>query len=198
MALTRKLLKEMGIQEDKIEEIISAHSETVEALKGFKADAQRLSDVENELEAARAELSLDFRSKYEALLSDFDSYKQNAAKESAAKDLHRQKESEFERLLRDCKVHESCIKPILRVFDVDSLELTDEGKLSDSESVSAMVARDWSAFIQKSYTEGAVIPNPPQNIPQRAYSADDIRKMSYSEINRNYQEIKKSLNGEEL
>ena len=39
MALTRKMLKEMGIQEDNIEKIIMAHSETVDALKKFKTDS---------------------------------------------------------------------------------------------------------------------------------------------------------------
>ena len=33
MALTRKMLKAMGIEEDKIEQIIEAHSETVDSLK---------------------------------------------------------------------------------------------------------------------------------------------------------------------
>ena len=33
MALTRKFLKALGIEEDKIEEIITAHGETVAALK---------------------------------------------------------------------------------------------------------------------------------------------------------------------
>ena len=33
MALTRKMLKAMGIEEDKIDQIIEAHSETVDALK---------------------------------------------------------------------------------------------------------------------------------------------------------------------
>jgi hypothetical protein len=33
MALTRKMLKAMGIEEEKIEQIIEAHAETVDGLK---------------------------------------------------------------------------------------------------------------------------------------------------------------------
>ena len=33
MSLTRKMLKAMGIEEEKIDQIIEAHSETVDALK---------------------------------------------------------------------------------------------------------------------------------------------------------------------
>ena len=38
MALTRKLLRSLGIDDEKIETIIDAHGETVEALKKELAD----------------------------------------------------------------------------------------------------------------------------------------------------------------
>lgn len=42
MALTRKMLKAMGIEDEKIDQIIDAHTETVEGLKdqvsSYKAD----------------------------------------------------------------------------------------------------------------------------------------------------------------
>jgi hypothetical protein len=53
MALTRKFLKAMGIEEEKIEQIIDAHTETVNALKeerdNFKADAEKLPNVQKQL-----------------------------------------------------------------------------------------------------------------------------------------------------
>ena len=49
MALTRKMLKAMGIEDEKIDQIIEAHSETVDALKEqrdqYKADAEKLPEV---------------------------------------------------------------------------------------------------------------------------------------------------------
>ena len=43
MSLTRKMLKAMGIEEEKIDQIIEAHSETVDSLKAdrdtYKEDA---------------------------------------------------------------------------------------------------------------------------------------------------------------
>lgn len=39
MALTRKMLRAMGIKDEKADEIIEAHSETVDALKQKAADA---------------------------------------------------------------------------------------------------------------------------------------------------------------
>ena len=39
MALTRKMLRAMGIEDEKADEIIEAHAETVDALKQQIADA---------------------------------------------------------------------------------------------------------------------------------------------------------------
>lgn len=50
MALTRKLLRSMGIEDEKIDQIIDAHTETVNALKderdGLKDAADRLKKAE--------------------------------------------------------------------------------------------------------------------------------------------------------
>ncbi len=198
MALTRKLLKEMSIDEEKIEKIIAAHSETVEALKGFKSEAERLRGLEEELGLAKQELSLGYRQKYEALLSDFEGYKLNVEQEKTNESLRRKKADGFERVLRDLNVAQSCIKPIMRVTDIDAIELSEDGDLADADAVVADVIKNWSSFIEKSHTEGAFTPNPPENVPKRVYSADDIRKMSYGEINQNYREIVSSLGGKEL
>ena len=46
MAFTRKMLKALGIEEDKIDQIMDAHVEVVDALKAdrdtYKADAEKL------------------------------------------------------------------------------------------------------------------------------------------------------------
>ena len=42
MALTRKFLKALGIEDDKVDEIITAHSDTVNALEDGRADADKL------------------------------------------------------------------------------------------------------------------------------------------------------------
>lgn len=51
MALTRRMLKAMGISDEQVDEIIAAHTETVDALKeqrdAYKADAEKLADVQS-------------------------------------------------------------------------------------------------------------------------------------------------------
>ena len=50
MALTRKLLKGMGLTDEQVDTIIEAHTDTVDGLKAdvskYKTDAEKLSDVE--------------------------------------------------------------------------------------------------------------------------------------------------------
>ena len=54
MAFTRKMLKALGIEDDKIEQIIEAHTEVTDALKAdrdkYKEDAEQLPHVQDELD----------------------------------------------------------------------------------------------------------------------------------------------------
>ena len=50
MALTRKLLKGMGLTDEQVDTIIEAHTDTVDGLKAdvsrYKADAEKLPDIQ--------------------------------------------------------------------------------------------------------------------------------------------------------
>ena len=69
MALTRKLLKSMGIEEDKIDQIIDAHAETVDGLKDklktAEADSEKLKAVQRELDDLKAKGDDPYKKKYE-------------------------------------------------------------------------------------------------------------------------------------
>ena len=99
MALTRKMLKAMGIEEEKIEQIIDAHAETVDALKQerdtYKEDSSKLADVQKELDDLKKDGG-DWQQKYEKEHSDFEAYKSaqtaketKAAKQTASLSLQR-------------------------------------------------------------------------------------------------------------
>lgn len=82
MALSRKFLSALGIDADKIDEIIAAHAETVESLKeqrdGYKADAEKLAGVTNERDNLKEKLKETTKAtdeKYNALKADFDKAK---------------------------------------------------------------------------------------------------------------------------
>ena len=54
--LTRKMLKAMSIEEEKIDQIIEAHTETTESLKAerdkYKESAEKVSDLQSQLDKA--------------------------------------------------------------------------------------------------------------------------------------------------
>ena len=82
MSLTRKMLKAMGIEDEKIDQIIEAHTETVDALKeqrdGYKADADKLPDVQKKLGETEKQLEANgkdsYKVKYDALKEDFEKH----------------------------------------------------------------------------------------------------------------------------
>lgn len=70
MALTRKFLSGMGIEDKQIESIIEAHSDTVTALKnerdGYREKADLVPDLQKQLEEAKKDTSLaDLQAKYD-------------------------------------------------------------------------------------------------------------------------------------
>lgn len=82
MSLSRKYLSALGIEAEKIDEIIAAHSETVESLKeqrdGYKADAEKLAVVTSERDNLKEELKNTIKAndeQYGALKAELDKAK---------------------------------------------------------------------------------------------------------------------------
>ena len=74
MALTRKFLAALGIEADKIEQIIDSHTEVTEIIKAerdrYKADAEKITDIQKQLNEANQKLEGadkdDYKKKYES------------------------------------------------------------------------------------------------------------------------------------
>ena len=196
MALTRKSLKAMGLTDEQVDSIIEMHSETVDGLKEqvktYKADAEKLPNVQKELDDLKAAGDGGFKEKFEKEHSDFENFKKTiqeketkAAKESAAKAFFESKGitgNSLEIAMRGSSA------------EIAALDLDGE-KIKDSSALDALVNGTFKALVSTTTTKGVYIPNPPVTTPNKAYSADDIRKMSPAEINKNWDSIKASLNG---
>ena len=196
MALTRKLLKGMGLTDEQVDTIIEAHTDTVDGLKEqvktYKADAEKLPNVQKELDDLKAAGDGGFKEKFEKEHSDFENFKKTiqekeakAAKESAAKAFFESKGitgNSLEIAMRGSSA------------EIAALDLDGE-KIKDSSALDALVNGTFKALVSTTTTKGANIPNPPITTTNKAYSADDIRKMSPEEINKNWDSIKASLNG---
>lgn len=198
MALTRKMLKAMGIEDEKIDQIIDAHTETVDALKEqrdqYKADAEKLPEIQKQLDKANSDLEAKgndaYKVKYEALKEEFEGYKN----EQTAKETRSAKERAYRELLKAAGVTEKRIDSVIRVSDLDGVELDDKGTIKDADKLTESIKTEWADFIPTTTTKGAQTATPPTTTPQKSYTSADIKKMSVEDINKNWDSIKASLN----
>lgn len=168
MALTRKFLKALGIDDEKVDQIIEAHSETVEALKeerdSYKKDAEKLPDVQAKLDAAEKKLPKEgeetvLKSEYDKIKTEYENYKSSVS----AKETHSAKERAYRDMLKAAGVSEKRIDSVLKVSDVDGVELDKDGKIKDESKYVDNVKTEWADFIVTQSTQGANTATPPTN-----------------------------------
>lgn len=160
MALTRSMLKGMGLTEEQVSAIIDAHAETVdglkESLKTAKADADKLKTVQKELDDLKANTGDDYKTKFEKEHSDFEEYKKTVAGEKAAAE----KRSLYRELLRNCGVDAKRIDTVMKVADLDKVKIKD-GAIENAEDLTTDIKTEWADFITQESTRGASVQNPP-------------------------------------
>lgn len=164
MALTRKLLKGMGLTDEQVDTIIEAHTDTTDGLKAdlnkYKADAEKLPGVQKELEALKAKGDDGWKDKHDKVKKDFEDYKNNqtaketkAAKEKAVRAYFEGKNIEGANLnlaIRSCGA------------EIDALEL-DGDNIKDTASLDALISGDLAGLVSKTSVQGAKTYNPPAN-----------------------------------
>ena len=164
MALTRKLLKGMGLTEEQVDTIIEAHTETTDGLKKditkYKGDAEKLPGVQEELDKLKSAGDGGFKQKYEDEKKAFEDYK--AAQ--TAKETKQAKVNAYTAFLKSVGVSEKRIPSIIKVTDLDTVELEGD-KVKDAEKLSESVKTEWADFIETSNTNGANTNTPPANNP---------------------------------
>lgn len=181
MALTRKFLKAMGIEDEKIDQIIEAHTETVSGLKDSldkaEATAKDLPGVQKELDAAKAELEAvkkdGWKDKHDALKKEFEDYKAGvtaketkAAKEAAARAYYESKGITGKAL--DIAMRGSGA-------EIEALELAD-GKIKDAAALEALVKGTFSGLVSTTTVTGANTANPPAVSPGKVGMDEIYRK----------------------
>ena len=184
MALTRKFLEALGIEQAKIDEIISAHTEVTNALKvdrdSYKEKAEKYDETKTELDKAKSELEKvdkdEYKTKYESLESEFNKYKTDIAE----KEVKVKKEEAYKKMLKEIGVNEKSIDAIVKVKDLSSLKLDDKGNIVDVDTLKESEKKDWEGFIIKSEEERQDPNTPPdhehENVDTTQMSMDDYIK----------------------
>lgn len=175
MGLTRKALSAMGIESEKVDQIIELHAETVNAIKAerdtakeeaekYKAEADKLPGVQKELDKLKEEADKagSAQKKYEDLKAEFDKYKddQTAAKKkaditAAARAYFKEKnitsEDNLEIVMRGCR------------DEIGALELGEDGKIKDTKALDDLVSGVYAKFVTTEGIKGANTATPPAN-----------------------------------
>ena len=181
MALTRKFLEALGIEQAKIDEIISAHTEVTDSLKAdrdsYKEKAEKYDQTKTELDKAKSELDKvskdEYKTKYESLEAEFNKYKTDIAE----KEVKGRKEEAYKKMLKEIGVNEKSIDAILRVKDLNTIKLDDKGGIVDVDTLKESEKKDWEGFIIKSEVGGQDPSTPPDGQKENV----DTSKMSMDE-----------------
>jgi len=166
LALTRKFLKALGLEEEKIEEIITAHSETVTALKEqidqYKTDAEQLPAIKAELEKTKEGNGDSFKAKYEALKATHEQY----VAEVSGKEALGKKQAAYRALLTECNISEKRQDAILKVAlatDFEGVEFDENNGIKNADKVKPAIATEWAAFVETTVTKNPTVPTPPRS-----------------------------------
>ena len=164
MALTRRFLKGMGLTEEQVDTIIEAHTEVTDGLKEqinqYKADADKLVDVQKELDDLKSAGDGGYKSKYESEKAAHDELKASIAKEKA----YASKESAYRELLKAAGVKDKFIDTIVRAerSTIDGLKIED-GKIEGSDTLTEAAKKNWGDFIATQQVVNTRVENPPAN-----------------------------------
>lgn len=195
MALTRRMLTAMGIEAEKIDQIIEAHTESTEALKAraeeekakaeeLREQAAKVPDLEKQVEALKAaDESGEWEAKYgeakaeaERLQGELDKVKgEKATVEEDFEQFKQGVEAEkadaeklelYKGLLREIGLDEKRVDKAARLKSLNELTIGEDGKLEGYDELKAAEAEEWAEFIpQPTGVKGQSVPNPPQGNP---------------------------------
>lgn len=172
------MLKAMGIDEEKIDQIIEAHTESTDALKnelnGYKEDAGKLKEVQRELNELKSAGNDDWKAKHDKVKKEFDDYKADLTN----KEILGNKKAAFTKIAKSKGItDEKLIALIVNNYDFSKEEL-DGDNLKNEKAIGDFLATEYSGYIAKDGKEGARVENPPANnggkmTKEEIYKKDD-------------------------
>lgn len=168
MALTNRMLKTMGIEEEQRDQIMEAHQDTLREIREerdrLRDQAAKVPDLQRQLqeaqEAAKANAGDEWREKFEAEHKALEDYRQKVE----AKELDRAKAKAY----RDMLVHKAKVDPrrvdrIMRLIDLSKVELDDKGAVRGADEAAKAAAEEWADYVVTTRTEGDDPETPPAN-----------------------------------
>lgn len=163
MALTKKMLKGMGLTEEQADTIIEAHSETVdglkEKLKTAEEKAKTADDLQKELDGLKAKGGEDYKARAEKAEKDLKDYKA----EVAAKETRAAKEKAVKAYFEAKNITGNNLAIAMRGAkdEISGIELDDKGGIKDTKALDDLIGGEFSVLIVKASARGATTATPP-------------------------------------
>ena len=162
MALTRKFLKALGIEEDKIEEIVTAHGETVAGLKDeiekARQGAESLAAVAEERDKLKQRVEALEKASGDAakVQAEYDAYRQQVETDKA----NAGKKALIKKALEEAHANPAAIDLMLNTVKLDEVELDGEA-LKDAEAVLKPIREAHAGLFGTMQNQGTPPLNPP-------------------------------------
>ena len=176
MALSRKLLKGMGLTDEQVDTIIEAHTDVVDGLKdeinSNKDAVKKLAEVTKERDELKAQGDDGYKEKFEKEHSDFEKFKADVAAEKA----QASKEKAYREVLKDANLSEKGTEKAIKYADWSKLELDEKGGLKNAAELVKEAKEEWSEYVSNSVIHNAPVPNPPINTGGTAKTKAEIYK----------------------
>lgn len=167
MALTRKMLKAMGIEEEKIDQIVEAHTETVEALKNERDELkQKAGDFEavqkelNELKSA-AQSGEDWKGKFEKLKAEVENQNRETAVTSA-----------YKKMLLEIGIPNKLADIIIKGTDLSKIKLDKDGGIEGAKEITEKTKVELADYIPVKGEKKEAPANPPTQTKTKMSKAD--------------------------
>ena len=164
MALTRKLLKSLGLEEAAIDTIIDAHTETTDALKKQRddaiAEAGTVEAITKERDQLKQQVETLTKQGGDAakIQADFDAFKQQIADEKAAA----QTDADVLALLKEAGIQRESFQQLAsKSFDRSKIKRNEDGSISNRQELLDGIKTDFADCIATQQQQGTPPNNPP-------------------------------------
>lgn len=173
MAFTRKFLKALGIEEDKIDTIMEEHISVTDGLKkerdGYKVDAEKLPEVQKQLDEQKNSDGKDYKQLYTDLVKQNEAEKARGAKTDG-----------YKALLKSAGVDEKFWPLIIKAnaADIDKIEL-DGDKVKGAEDITKGMKESLASYISATETHGTDVDTPPGGNGGNSSELEDMGMEDY-------------------